>query len=260
MGQKQARNRACLAVAIILAILAGCAEVKRASEGTPPKDHLAVAVPKGWVQVWDRFSLNSRTIEFVPKGQDIHNWSDMLIVNVLSRQALPAPLSYLPYLEKSYSAGCDEFGGIRLNRLFTNEPDEVTLPDWTAFTLNCGSSDFKFTSDQSPEAHGEMAFYYVMRATDVLFAVKRAWRTKPFDMADSDAVSKEMLADKVKAEELRRIMNSKLCSPADKLSRAIVTQEEAEIFCREMVTKSSPTLKDYVESGDTILVVGDQLK
>jgi hypothetical protein len=201
-----------------------------------------VPIPKGWVVAFDGTAEDGRTIEFVPDGQTIHNWSDMIAVYVIDRRAMDTASLYFAHTMLSWGKSCRDYGYAILGEAVEIEPGppmpDPSLPSaW--FLTYCTWSDHRYTELQDPAPYGQISTYYAITSAKYLFVAQRSWRSAPLEGPDLP------MSDEVLDFENARMAASVLC--------------ENEANASDCADLAAEQLKSFTESGDTIFQVAGGL-
>ncbi|GAA0572517.1 hypothetical protein [Caenispirillum bisanense] len=166
-----------------------------AQEATRQPEVYGFAVPQRWEEVDRSRQQNVDMITFVPQGQSLQGWKDMIILQVYREMtALPAE-SLRERTVSALRAACDEASaGALQTGLSNNYPSAFWI---TACTRN------------SQSGQGEIAYFRSLQGNDNLYLVQRVWNTPPFD-SSAPAVS-----DAEKQEAIAILRALTVCQPGD---------------------------------------------
>src|SRR5262245_39773026 len=69
-------------------------------------ENLLVMPPQGYVQGFQNRSGNTAIMEFVPKGETVENWTEMVTVEIIFGQRALAPKKFRSNMDQLWSRGC----------------------------------------------------------------------------------------------------------------------------------------------------------
>lgn len=170
-----------LAVAAIFLLSASPSRAETVEFDVPESsERLLVAIPDGWKEAHRKSDGRQTIVEYIPAGQSLDNWDDMITVTVL-RTPVTAPAGFSQnysrlFIESFESSYCD--------RRF-DPPSIINGP-----RNNFPSSAYKFDCFTKPEAktaaagvlvrNFEMVGGIVIEGKHALFHVQRAWHSDEF--------------------------------------------------------------------------------
>lgn len=167
----------CLATGASLAPLAAAwAESPGASSG----EKFVLPRPAGWKLGFSVSTPALEMLEYVPHGQSVENWRDMITSQVFPNLR-DVPLdSYLGRIATAAKSVCED----------------VTVTPVTTGTVNGYPAAFmaQFCIRYSQTGKGEITLFKVIQGKDNLFVAQRAWRGEPFTR-DAMPVSDETYAE-----------------------------------------------------------------
>ena len=159
-----------------LAALAPAGAVAQAPQpvttSTPLFSQVVVfTLPAGWKAAHKSESPNGYLIEFIPQGQDIKAWKDLVTLQAyrgLGRKPEASPKNFLGMVASRMEKACP--GKAVAQSLGDGKVDGF---DAHVAVLGCGSIGGK----------SEIAVYLAIRGSDDLYMIHRAFRGEPFDRA-----------------------------------------------------------------------------
>lgn len=151
---------ACLAVT-------GCAPASPPSAGPPGEQLLVSLPPRDWVVGYTAGDGRQTITEYVPRGQTVEDWSEMLTVQTFRGDPTPA----LAFLERTKAVADRE------------RPCDVT--DFSIMGSRKvngydGSRAQMFCTRGKRNGKGEITLFQALRGRDSLYVVQRAKRTRPY--------------------------------------------------------------------------------
>lgn len=150
--------------AVLLAAVVSAPAAWAQTQG--PDERFYMAVPEGWVQAAKTEGPQMDVITYLPQGQEVAAWTDMLTVQVY-HSATGRPLeAWYEMSRQSYRDGCAD---VRLGDLQKGMSNKYPSAFWVlACTTNTATGQ------------GETAFFRLIQGRDALYLAQRAWRTPPF--------------------------------------------------------------------------------
>ena len=170
--------------ALAAAIVSGCC-ISSAFAADPAKPSLLVVpmfgdgvtlmVPAGWNRVHQERTAQQAVLEFVPAGQSVKDWSEMLTVQAI--KGPPAEVTPMGFLEQVV---------VGVRRVCPEHAVAITLGDLKvgerpahAAIIGCGAMPAGTAGAKAGQ--GEVAFYVAVRGVSDMVVVHRAVRGKAFD-------------------------------------------------------------------------------
>ena len=142
-------------------------------------ENLLFAPPKNFKIGYHSDHIGSLT-EFVPSGQTVDDWTEMLTVQIFRNLKEVAPAAFLQKIGAQWLNACPETPkGSILN-------GQVNGYSVSMLVLKCPKSP----STGKPEA----TVFRVIKGTDALYSVQYAWRTLPSDEGQQ-ALAKSTVCD-----------------------------------------------------------------
>lgn len=152
--------------------------------GGPLQDeNLLVPLPKDWVQGSGSRKGDSTLMEYVPAGQTVQNWKQMITVQVLHGQGHVKPQAFL---DKMTRIAKDEVVPDGFSTLALDGPTDPEYPTAGVMWL---SEKVKSTGK------GEITMIRVIQGKDALYLVQKAWRQAAFKNAEQMEVSEREMRE-----------------------------------------------------------------
>ena len=195
---------------ILLSALAVATSVGAQDSSTVSKrERLIMDVPKGWYLGSNSKNEFMELFEFVPEGQTVQNWTDMISIGIFPLSNVQSTNVFDP---------TEVFGRAKAAQLFaTNwrkglektcedtqaEPENLTLVamHWVILDGKLKCTKGKVTGK------GEVILYRLIFGRDGYTMVMRQWGFPPFDIGQEPVSSGELGDWKVRLREIR------LCDP-----------------------------------------------
>ena len=164
-------SRAALAIPMLALVLVGWSAVARAQEQS-----FVVPTPAGFKVAFTNASPDGahRIMEFVPDGQTVQDWRQMITVQHLSRLAHVDPLQFAGSWAQKFKAACPAVTASRLPQAPIDGHEAVRL---YLHTPECGG--------RAPES----VLAVVVKGRDGLHMVQHAWRPAPPTRQELDAAA-----------------------------------------------------------------------
>ena len=156
---------------MILAALGAASDVW----GQPPlkAESLLLAQPAGFKVGYQSNHADSAISEWIPEGQSVEAWTEMLTVQVY-RGAKVDAATFLQGVGKKWSGACPGSGG---KGIFTGQTNGYAV---SMLVLRCP----KNLTTGKPET----AAFRVIKGNDALYSVQRAFRSEPTDAELDDVM------------------------------------------------------------------------
>lgn len=128
-------------------------------------ENLIVPVPADWKVGFQASQVNHQIIEFVPEGQTIQNWQDLLTIQIFFGRTSITPLSFFEEMNAVIQQLCPESeASIAMN----GEENGYPFLLWVNMCRN------------NPQVNqAEVTLFKAIQGNDSLYLVHRAWRTPP---------------------------------------------------------------------------------
>lgn len=181
--------------AATVALAGVTAAAATAQEATRQPETYGFAVPQRWQEVDRSRQQGVDMITFVPQGQSLQGWTDMVILQVYREMtALPAEALRERTLSALRAACADASAGTLQTGLSNNYPSAFWV---TACARN------------SQSGLGEIAYFRSLQGNDNLYMVQRVWNTAPF------APNPPALPEAEKQEAIAILRALTVCQPGD---------------------------------------------
>ncbi|WP_343715022.1 hypothetical protein [Inquilinus sp.] len=172
---------------LLAGAMAGCTPRTELSSPSPPgmarKDRMAellfVPIPQGWVLANRGTTPEMILSEYVPAGQTVDRWSDMITVMTIDRQAAPSLAVLVQRLDQRFRSGA----GCAVAPLV--EPPTFRSDGPYPFAVQaviCGRTE--------NGGMGEYMAHRVIEGRDAYYDVQRSWRLPPATSANLPVTAK----------------------------------------------------------------------
>lgn len=238
----------CMAV-LLATLISGCADAAR---GTPQRtlafQHLAVAVPEGWVRLRDDRTVETRVIEFAPIPREMGEWQQLFSVTVTKRRGVKDELQ--KQLEAVVS---------HVDESCVSARSEMFIPDHFnayQFLTYCGRVRDASPSGGLSAAKGIISSYHVIEGPNAIFLIRFAWQTEAFDAKTIDLKESSRVQFAEFEAGRGRVTAMTTCGHYTTL-KGTPTREEGRLWCEANAASSAPRLGELLENGDELFIVGD---
>jgi hypothetical protein len=148
--------------ALFLGLLAGAAS----GQPAPDTERLMFSPPKDFKIGFESHRGNSRMTEWVPVGETVDNWTQILTVQIY-RGAEVSAAAFLQGVGKLYMDACPDTAA---KGIFTGEANGYVV---SMLLLKC---------PKNPKiGQPESTAFRVLKGSDAIYSVQRAWRAIPSD-------------------------------------------------------------------------------
>lgn len=154
-------------------ILAGCATALALSQSLTDAENLLFAPPKEFKIGFQSNRDNHLMTEWVPATETVEDWTQMLTVQIY-RGATVDAATFLQGIGKRYKGAC---AGTTAKGIFTGQINGYVV---SMLLLKCP----KNPGTDKPETTA----FRVIKGSDALYSVQRAWRSIPTDQELDDAM------------------------------------------------------------------------
>ena len=138
-------------------------------------------LPGGWKPAFENDGKDSYMLEFVPQGQTVEAWKEMITVQGLRNLAKNPQFAPLALIE-NIAGGLKKICGDEL--IFQSLGDtKVGVYDAHAAILGCARVEVEAFGAKTGQ--GELAYYLVIKGTNDMYVVQRAIRGAAFAKADA---------------------------------------------------------------------------
>jgi len=141
-------------------------------ESLPSGENLLLSPPPGWELGFSDRDDDQAIYEYLPAGQEIENWTELLTVQVFFELKNVPPRAVLDRMRKGYETSCDTASA--------EAPGERAIAGFPAARqlLLCGRN--RDGGGPGGQQRGEIALILAVGGRDALYVVQRAWRGAPF--------------------------------------------------------------------------------
>ncbi len=141
-------------------------------ESLPPGENLLLAPPEGWELGFSDRDDDQAQYEYLPRGQEIESWTELLTVQVFFALKNVPPRAVLERMRRGFEANCDGAAAeAAAERTIAGYPAARQL-------LLCGRN--RAGAGPAGDQKGEIALILAVGGRDALYVVQRAWRGPPF--------------------------------------------------------------------------------
>ncbi|MFA7428903.1 MAG: hypothetical protein WCZ23_01970 [Rhodospirillaceae bacterium] len=142
-----------------------------------PGERYYLNVPASWQETARQDVQGAEVVAYVPPGQTVEAWTDMLTVQVFpDMTALPASAFY-DRTRRNYQEIC---ANARAGTMQTGLSNDYPSAFWV---LGCGQ--------HGQTGVGETSFVRLIQGNHALYLVQRTWRTQPYAADQTPPVSPE---------------------------------------------------------------------
>jgi hypothetical protein len=160
-----------IAVTLLLACVPSVARAQ-VFEG----ENLLVTVPEGWVEATSTERGKMLLSEYVPKGQTVDNWQQMITVQVFRGMKQVNPKTFVDKMSSGARNQVEEGA-------FDAQPMEIAGdPGYASYCVVWVSGKVKATGK------GEVTLIRAIQGKDSMYVVQRAWRQASFDSPEQVTV------------------------------------------------------------------------
>jgi hypothetical protein len=146
-------------------------------------ENLLVSVPADWERVTGGRKGNMSISEYVPKGETVDNWTQMITVQILHEAGHVAPKKFVDEMGK----GVKEQTRKGMGTIETLDMAEYS--EYPSFAVMWAMGELKATGK------GEITLIRAFQGKDALYIVQKAWRRPAFDPSKELPVSDQELKD-----------------------------------------------------------------
>jgi hypothetical protein len=151
-----------LALAALLPPAAALAALQGENLLVPP-------MPTGWVKAYDAHGNGINMVEYVPSGQTVDNWSEMINVEVFHGRSDASAQSLKQKVTEGFRLNCE---GLAVSDLGNGTTSGLPAGRWITF---CGKV--------KETGKGEITYFQAIGGKQNFYLVQRAHRLPPFDAA-----------------------------------------------------------------------------
>ena len=142
------------------------------------------APPKEWLLGRDDKQTDVVTFEFVPLGQSVDRWTELVTIQKMVGLTDVAPDQFLKNVAKQNEVVCDGYGIRRL--AFQDKNGYQTH----GMIQSCGLN--------KESKKGELTIIRVVRGADNFYLISRAWRLDQYDASGALPLPKKIIDDTIK--------------------------------------------------------------
>jgi hypothetical protein len=165
--QKKKTLHLSLAVSAVLAAPAMAREVP---------EHLVQKIPAGFTEVTNRKQTGMVLHEYVPAGENLHDWTSKITTQEFPSGDPPPPARYLSFLAQSWKDACPA------------APPPQTGTGFDTSGRSAGSAEFD--CPDNPATHKpEHTYFQIIRGASALYVAQYAFRREPGPAQTADAVA-----------------------------------------------------------------------
>lgn len=147
----------------------------------PIGEQLLARPPSGWTESYATKSPGMRMAQYIPSGDDSHDWTNMVSFESFTGNPLPQPPELLASVAKDQQAVCDNFES---HTTYTG--NENGYPTTVAL----------FVCDRSKLTQkGQLTLLKMIRGDDNFYVVTRTRRVAPIQPGDAWPIPKEVIAE-----------------------------------------------------------------
>ena len=141
-----------------------------AAEAAMQGENLLVPpMPAGWVKVYDAHGNGISMVEYVPPGQSVDSWSEMINVEVFHGRGGTRPEALQQKVADGFKVNCDAF---HVDGLGHGTTSDLPAARWITY---CGKV--------KETGKGEITYFQAISGKANFYLVQRVLRTAPFTIA-----------------------------------------------------------------------------
>ena len=142
------------------------------------------APPKDWLLGRDDKQTDVVTFEFVPLGQNVAQWTELVTIQKMIGITNITPDQFLMNVAKQNEIVCNGYGIRRLAF------QDINGYETHGMIQSCGAN--------KDSKKGELTIIRVVRGADNFYLISRAWRLDQFDASGALPLPKKMIDDTIK--------------------------------------------------------------
>jgi hypothetical protein len=134
-------------------------------------------LPKGWIPGHENASQSSYILEFIPQGQTVQAWREMVTVQGyrdLAQNPKAAPSAFLAVIAAGLKKICGE-------ELIVQFLGDRKVDSYDAYAAIMGCPRLPVDAYGAKAGQGEIAYYLAIKGSNDLYVVQRAVRGNAFD-------------------------------------------------------------------------------
>ena len=161
-------------------------DVKSITSSTPIySQKVNHSLPVGWTPVYENATRSQYIIEFVPKGQTVEKWNDMLTI-IGFRGAAPSaePIDAIRGTSQNIKKACP-------NDMVFEEIGETIIDGYRSYEaiVGCAKMPEKHLSGIS-KGQGEISYYLAIEGENDIYFIQKARRLKAFSKSSPPLTQK----------------------------------------------------------------------
>ena len=203
-----------LAVALILSAMAAHAEIVEI-DVPGSTERILIDLPDGWTEAYNKSSGTQTIIEYLPKGQSLDNWEEMITVTTL-RTSSPLEEGTAEAVAKLVVTTFDaSFCKAKFDTPTIVNGPRNNFPA-AVFQLNCFVKPEAKTG--TPGVHVrefEAVGGIVIQGRDGIYQVQRAWHTDEFNLDGISTSAEQVVARLVAANDAIHDFSVAAVTPCD---------------------------------------------
>lgn len=130
---------------------------------------LVPPMPAGWVKAYDAQGNGITMVEYVPAGQTIDNWSEMITIEVFHDRGGTSPAALQQTVSDGFRVNCE---ALHVDGLGTGTTSGLAAGRWIVYC-----------SKVKETGKGEITYFQAISGRQNFFLVQRTLRIPPFDPA-----------------------------------------------------------------------------
>ena len=142
---------------------------------------IVFTLPDGWKPAYENDGKDSYMLEFVPQGQSVEAWKEMITVQGLRNLAKNPQFSPLALIE-NIAGGLKKICG---DELVFQSLGAKKIDTYDAHAAIMGCARVEVESFGAKTGQGELAYYLAIKGTNDLYVVQRAIRGAAFAKKDA---------------------------------------------------------------------------
>ncbi len=130
---------------------------------------LVPPMPAGWTKVYDAHGNGISMVEYVPPGQTVDSWSEMMNIEVFHGRGGTSPKTLQQKVADGFRVNCE---AVRLRDLGSGTIGGLPAQRWLTLC-----------SKVKETGKGEITYFQAISGRQNFYLVQRALRVAPFDVA-----------------------------------------------------------------------------
>ncbi len=140
---------------------------------------ITTSFPKGWKQAFEKENKGHYILEFVPKGDTLKAWNNMLTIQGF--KGASSKISGIDFLKRLASSHKNVCGDKAIFEIL----DEHQISGFKAQNAIIGCSSIKSHPTINEKGKGEIAYYTSIEGKNDLYVIHKAIRTDEFNINDA---------------------------------------------------------------------------